>query len=209
MKARLIPLLFALGCAGESAPRADKPPAAESRPVIVFMGDSLTAGYGVAMEEAYPALIAARNPAVEIRNAGVSGQTSAGVLENMAWNLTPEVGFVFLAIGANDGLRGLELTKTRENIEGILAMCRDKNIKAALAGMKLPPNYGPAYTQKFERMFSDAAKEYAVPLMPFLLEGVGGNPAMNLEDGIHPNAEGHRVIADNVESFLKKEGWLP
>lgn len=209
MRSRLLLALALLfGCRAEEAPQDIRKPAAAGRPVLVFIGDSLTAGYGVAMEEAYPALLAARWPAFEIRNAGVSGSTSAGILENLAWNLTPEVDFVFLAIGANDGLRGLDLDKTRENIEKIIAACQSKKIRVSLAGIKIPPNYGYEYTAKFEDMYPSIAKQKGVGLMPFLLQGVGGQAEMNQEDGIHPNPAGHAVIAGAVEKFLKKEGWL-
>ncbi|OIO05155.1 MAG: hypothetical protein AUJ52_14180 [Elusimicrobia bacterium CG1_02_63_36] len=195
-------------CRPEASPVPESSPEPASRPVLLMLGDSLTAGYGVAADEAYPALLQARHPELEIRNAGVSGATSTGILENLDWNLTPEVKFVFLAIGANDGLRGLDLSETEKNIDAILAACARKNASAALAGMKIPPNYGTDYAARFAAMYPAAARRHGVPLMPFLLDGVAGIPAMNIEDGIHPNSEGHRRIADAAERFLKEVGWL-
>jgi acyl-CoA thioesterase-1 len=209
-KALAAAALIAAGCRPEAAPPAKQAASAPEpeRPVVLFLGDSLTAGYGVAMEEAYPALLQERWPAYEMRNAGVSGSTSKGVLDNLAWNLTPEVDFVFIAIGANDGLRGLDLEKTEKNIESIVAACLEKKVRVALAGIMIPPNYGEEYAARFEGMYPKIAKRRGLPLLPFLLDGVGGRPEMNIEDGIHPNAAGHRRVAEAVESFLKKEGWL-
>ena len=204
----LVALALLLGCQAKETPVPAAPSTPKTLPVFVFLGDSLTAGYGVAMEEAYPALIAERWKMVEMRNAGVSGSTSAGILGNIAWNITPDVDFVFLAIGANDGLRGLDLKGTKDNIEKIITYCRERKISVALAGIKIPPNYGAEYTGAFEAMYPTIAKEAGIPLLPFLLDGVAGRPEMNIEDGIHPNADGHKVIAKSVEAFLKKEGLL-
>lgn len=209
-KRRLLVLaaVFWAACRSEPAPSPAPAPEASARPVLLFLGDSLTAGYGVAGDEAYPALLQERHPELEIRNAGVSGSTSAGVLENLAWNLTPEVKFVFLAIGANDGLRGLDLKDTEANLEAIVAACAANGAAVALAGMKIPPNYGKEYASRFEAMYPSVARRGKIPLMPFLLDGVAGIPAENIEDGIHPNASGHRIIAGRVEAFLKEVGWL-
>ena len=219
---RASPILCALlvTAAFAACRRPDIPPepelaeAAESpaKPVFLFLGDSLTAGYGVAMDEAYPALLAERwdrdGLRYEVRNAGVSGSTSAGVLENLDWHLQDGVHTVFVAIGANDGLRGLDLDETERNIGRIVAGARERGARVVLAGMKIPPNYGPEYAARFEDMYRRLAKRHGVPLLPFLLDGVGGVAAMNVEDGIHPNAAGHRLIAKTVHEFLDREGLL-
>jgi acyl-CoA thioesterase-1 len=187
-------------------------PAAAEKNVILFLGDSLTAGYGLAPEEAYPALLAQRwskeGLGWKVRNAGVSGITTAGVVENLDWNLADDVRTVFLAIGANDGLRGLPLAETRKNISLIMEKARKKGARVALAGIKIPPNYGQAYSRGFEKLYPELAKRHKAKLLPFLLDGVAGRPDLNIEDGIHPNARGHRAMADLVDRFFKKEGLL-
>lgn len=193
-------LLLAL-CSGAAEP-----------PVVLFLGDSLTAGYGLSAEEAYPALLQKRwekrGLAWKARNAGVSGATTAGTLESLSWNLTPDVKLVFLAIGANDGLRGLPVEQTRKNIAAVIERCRAAGARVALAGMKIPPNYGEEYSSAFEKTYASLAARYKLKLLPFLLEGVAGLRDKNLEDGIHPNGEGHKVIADKVDGFLTKERLL-
>lgn len=187
-------------------------PASAERSVILFLGDSLTAGYGLAPEEAYPALLAERwrqeGLRWKVRNAGVSGITTAGIIENLDWNLTEDVHTIFLAVGANDGLRGLPLAETRKNIERIMEKARKKGARVVLAGIKIPPNYGEAYSRGFARLYPELARRHKAKLLPFLLEGVAGRPDLNIEDGIHPNPRGHRVMADLVERFFKKEGLL-
>jgi acyl-CoA thioesterase-1 len=181
--------------------------------VVLFLGDSLTAGLGVAPEEAYPALLAQdwrkRGVPLAARNAGVSGATTADALAQLDWTLTDDLRLVFLEIGANDGLRGLPVAQAARNIAAILERCRKKGIPVALAGMKLPPNYGRAYAEAFERMYPRLAKRYHVKLMPFLLEGVAGDAKLNQADGLHPTADGHKIVARNVEAFLRKEKLLP
>ncbi|MBI4249651.1 MAG: arylesterase [Elusimicrobia bacterium] len=176
------------------------------------MGDSLTAGYGVAREEAWPGLLEAdlktEGISLRVRNAGTSGLTSAGALEALSWQLSGDIRILFLAIGANDGLRGLDLGQSRKNISSIVREAQARGVHVVLAGMKIPPNYGPVYAKNFEAMYVEIAREHRLKLMPFLLEGVAGRPRYNLEDGIHPNAEGHRLIAGNVLAFLKKEKVL-
>jgi acyl-CoA thioesterase I len=197
---RVALLLFSLVCA---APKRD---------VVLFVGDSLTAGYGLSPEEAYPALLEKRwrkdGVPLRARNAGVSGATTAGTLENLDWSLAEDVKLVFLCIGANDGLRGLDLEKSRANIAAIVKKARAKGLPVVLAGMKLPPNYGRDYARRFAAVYPAVASEQKLKLLPFLLEGVAGDPKLNLGDGIHPNAAGHRVVARRVDDFLKKEGLL-
>lgn len=182
-------------------------PAFGASRVIVAFGDSLTAGLGVSPEEAYPALLEARLAQegydYRVINAGVSGETSAGGLRRIDWalKLGPEI--VIVALGANDGLRGLPPTAMRDNLLAIVQRARNAGAKVLLAGMQLPPNYGTSYTRSFEKVFADVAQTARVPLIPFLLEGVGGAARLNLPDGIHPNAEGQGRIAEHVWPYLR------
>jgi acyl-CoA thioesterase-1 len=181
-------------------------PAFGASRVIVVLGDSLTAGLGVSPEEAYPAwlegFLAHEGYDYRVVNAGVSGDTSAGGLRRIDWalKLVPEI--VIVALGANDGLRGLPTTAMRDNLLAIVQRARGAGAKVLLAGMQLPPNYGRNYTRSFEKVFADVAQTARVPLIPFLLEGVGGEARLNLPDGIHPNAEGQRRIAEHVWPYL-------
>jgi len=181
--------------------------AAATAPLVVFLGDSLTAGLGVDEDQAYPALVAARleksGHPVRFLNAGVSGDTSAGGLRRLDWLLKQHPSVVVVGLGSNDGLRGLPLFTTEENLRQIVRRVRDSGARVLLLGMMVPPNYGPDYAPKFAAMFPRLAKELDVPLVPFLLEGVGGRPEMNQGDGIHPTVEGHRILADNVYSRLE------
>jgi acyl-CoA thioesterase-1 len=176
-------------------------------PVIVALGDSLTAGLGVTADEAYPALLQARLERDGLRyrvvNAGVSGDTTAGALRRVDWVLRARPAVVVVALGANDGLRGLPVTAMRDNLAAIVTRLRAGGARVLLAGMRLPPNYGAAYTREFAEAFPSVARRASVPLVPFLLEGVAGVPALNQADGIHPNAAGQRVVADNVWRALQ------
>jgi acyl-CoA thioesterase-1 len=182
-------------------------PALGASRVIVALGDSHTAGHGLSPEEAYPALLEARHAQegydYRVVNAGVSGDTSAGGLRRIDWalKLGPEI--VIVALGANDGLRGLPPTAMRDNLLAIVQRARNAGARVLLAGMQLPPNYGTSYTQSFEKVFADVAQTARVPLIPFLLQGVGGEARLNLPDGIHPNAEGQRRIAEHVWPYLQ------
>ena len=202
-------LILLAACSRKSAP-APKPVA--TGPVALFVGDSLTAGYGVDPEDAWPALVgeawAKRGLNWRARDAAVSGATSAGVQGEVAWAMTPDVKLVFICVGGNDGLRGLDPAVTKKNISALIKGLQKKGVKVALAGMKMPPNYGAARAKAFKNIFPAIAKERHVPFMPFLLEDVAGDPALNQTDGIHPNAEGHRIVARNVGEFLDKEGLL-
>ena len=187
---------------------AARPPDDESasRPLVVFLGDSLTAGYGLAAEEAYPAhvarLLAARGLPIEVLNAGVSGDTSAGGRERLGWLLRREPDVVVVALGANDGLRALSPAATEANLRAILAGVRDAGARAVLAGMRMPPNYGPDYVRDFEAIYPRLAAEHEVTLIPFLLAGVAAEAALNLPDGIHPNARGQELVARTVADAL-------
>jgi acyl-CoA thioesterase-1 len=190
-------------------PGASTGGAPDDRPAIIFLGNSLTAGYGLTAEEAYPALIQAKLDSAGYRfrvvNAGVSGETSAGGLRRVDWVLNQPVAVLVLALGANDALRGQDLDRTRENLQAILDKTRARHPDAALviAGMQAPPNLGSAYTDAFRRLFVELAEANGAALIPFLLEGVAAVPSLNQADGIHPTAEGQRILAENVWRVLE------
>lgn len=174
---------------------------------IVFLGDSLTAGQGVDEDQAYPAVVQrlaqADGLTWNITNAGVSGDTSAGGLRRVAWLIKAKPDWVFVALGANDGLRGQPASATHENLLGIIDRFRAAGTKVALGGMRLPTNYGEEYRTAFAAVFPALVEQRSVPLLPFLLEGVGGIPAMNQADGIHPTVAGQALIGKQVYAFLR------
>jgi len=187
-------------------PKATATADAAARPRIVILGDSLTAGLGLGPDESYPAIlqrqIAQAGFPHEIVNAGVSGDTSAGGLRRLDWSMTGDVRILVVALGANDGLRGLPTEELRSNLERIIQQAQANQIQVILAGMEAPPNFGRAYTEAFRGVYTSLAKEYRVALVPFLLDGVAGVDALNQADGIHPTAEGARVAASNVWKIL-------
>ncbi len=179
-----------------------------SEKVILFFGDSLTAGYGLELEQAFPALIQERLDSLGLKytviNSGLSGETTAGGRNRLNWVLNQKVDVFVLELGANDGLRGIPLTETRKNLQAMINVVEEKNkdAKIILAGMQIPPNMGPEYTSEFRKIFPELAEENQIALIPFLLEGVAGIPELNLEDGIHPTSEGHQIVRDNVWAVL-------
>lgn len=180
----------------------------ENKKVILFFGDSLTAGYGLDTTEAYPALIQKKLDSLgydyDVVNAGLSGDTSAGGKGRIDWILKQSVDIFVLELGANDGLRGIPLSETRQNLQDIIKKVKAKNAntKIIIAGMQIPPNMGPEYTSEFRNIFPDLAEKYNLELIPFLLEDVAGNPDLNQEDGIHPTAKGYEIVAENVWEVL-------
>jgi acyl-CoA thioesterase-1 len=211
-------LTLAVGCGGAATPErasnqqrsgsAASPTADEDiRPKIVALGDSLTAGLGLLEAQAYPALlqqkIDADGYAFEVVNAGVSGDTSAGGLRRLDWALDGDVRVLILALGANDGLRGLPVADMKQNLSRIIERAKEEDIVVILAGMEAPPNYGADYTAAFRRVYPELAKEHGVRLLPFLLDNVAGDTALNQSDGIHPNARGAQVIADGMWVVLQ------
>ncbi|MFN2622709.1 MAG: arylesterase [Chthoniobacterales bacterium] len=182
--------------------------------LLVFVGDSLTAGFGVEPTEAFPALVAEKIRAAglpfAVQNAGLSGDTSAGGLRRIDWLLQRPIDVLVIELGANDGLRGLDLKSMKANLQAIIDKAKAKNpaVKIVLAGMQVPPNLGPEYAGGFQRVFVELARENNATLIPFLLEGVGGRRELNQADLIHPNPAGHRIIADLVwrtlEPILRK-----
>lgn len=177
---------------------------------ILFLGDSITAGYGIDENQAFPALIDAMikesDKQYRVINAGLSGETSSGGLRRISWLLRSPVDILVLELGANDGLRGIDLSVTEKNLQGIIDQTKAKypNVKVVVAGMQVPPNLGEQYTTRFREIFPKLARQNNAALIPFILEGVAGEPSLNLPDGIHPTPEGHRILAQNVWMVLEK-----
>jgi len=195
----------------EASPSAAPSPAPEAkssdtRPVMVAFGDSLTAGFGADPGESYPDFLQKeldrRGARYRVANAGVSGDTTTDGLERVQTVIALKPAIVILEFGGNDGLRGLPVSTTRANFEQIIVALQKAGAKVVLAGMTLPPNYGPDYIRSFEAVYKDLAKQYHLPLIPFLLRGVGGNPALMQRDGLHPTGEGNRTVAKNVMETL-------
>jgi len=210
----LVLTVFCAGCRNESSPSAvnagsvrTPPPAGDSRPVIVAFGDSLTAGFGVDPGQSYPDFLQqeldSRGYGYRVVNQGVSGDTSTdGVARvSMATALKPAI--VILELGANDGLRGLPVATTRSNLDRLIRALRNGGAAVVMAGITLPPNYGPDYIAAFENQYRDLAHQYRVPLIPFLLEGVAGTTEFMQRDGLHPNVEGNRRVAATVMKTLE------
>lgn len=176
---------------------------------ILFFGDSLTAGYGLSPEEAFPALVERslnkKGKPVKVVNAGLSGETSAGGLSRIDWVLRQPVDIFILELGANDGLRGLPLDQTRKNLQAIIDKVKAKypKTKIVVTGMMVPPNIGKEYVADFQRIFPELAKKNSAALIPFLLLNVAGNEKLNLPDGIHPNPDGHKIVAENVMKIVE------
>ena len=212
MRRTLLPLLLFLlpGCGRKAevppSPRAAGP--VDTR-TVAFLGDSLTAGLGLPESQAYPALVQARLRAEglpwTVVNAGVSGDTTAGGLARLDWLYRRRIDVLVVALGANDGLRGLPLKETEANLRAILRRGRKEGSRLVLAGMQMPENLGPEYRRGFEGLFPRVAKEEGAQLIPFLLAGVAMDPALNQPDGIHPNAEGARRVAATVWTILEPE----
>jgi acyl-CoA thioesterase-1 len=196
---RLFPALVVLAVFAPAVQAEDR--------VIVAFGDSLTAGLGVTPEQSYPALLAARLRAegypYRVVNAGVSGDTTAGGLRRVDWalRLNPEI--VILELGANDALRGQDLSAVRANLDQLVARLQSAGARVLIAGMRLPPNYGARYGAEFEGVYREVAKKRRAELIPFFLDGVGGEVRLNQPDGIHPTPEGYRVIVDHLWPYLR------
>ena len=189
----------------ESKPRA--PERIEQRPLIIAFGDSLTAGLGVAPGESYPEYLQGKLDEAGLKfdvvNEGMSGDTTAAGLQRVDIVAARKPEWVILAFGGNDGLRGLSVGRMKENMAKMIERLQANRIKVLLAGIRLPPNYGRKYTEPFANVFPDLAKQYGVPLIPFLLEGVGGRDDLMQDDGAHPTAEGNRIVAENVWQALR------
>ena len=177
---------------------------------ILFFGNSLTAGYGIDPEESFAGRIQTRLDSLKkefrVINGGLSGETTAGGLSRLDWFLEEEPYLFVLELGGNDGLRGIALTETKKNLLAIVDKVQAKypNTKIILAGMQIPPNMGQEYTEEFKAIYPAVAKEKNIELIPFLLEGVAGDPDLNLPDGIHPTAEGHRLVMETLWPYISK-----
>jgi len=178
-----------------------------ARPRVVFLGDSLTAGYGLGKDQSVPSLIQARLNAsgyqYDVINAGVSGDTSAGGLSRLNWSLAGNVQVLVVELGANDGLRGLPPAAMKRNLDQIITRAKQRRIAVLLTGMEAPPNYGAAYTAEFRQVFYDLARQHKVSFVPFYLQGVAGNPSLNIADGIHPNPAGARIVETTIWRALE------
>ncbi|HEX9512471.1 MAG TPA: arylesterase [Puia sp.] len=202
----------------ESAPATQGPSPASGQPgnantarkTVLFFGNSLTAGYGVNPSEAFPALIQGRIDSLKLPykviNAGLSGETSAGGKSRIGWVLRQPVDIFVLELGANDGLRGIPVSETAVNLQAILDSVKAKypSAQLVLAGMQIPPSMGEKYTSAFKEVFRQLTEKNKVQLIPFILEGVGGVPELNQQDGIHPTPKGHKIVEENVWKVLKR-----
>lgn len=184
-------------------------PDQDEKKKIVFFGDSLTAGYGLTMQDAFPHIIQQRIDSLglpyQVVNAGLSGETTAGGINRIDWILKSKPDIFILELGANDGLRGLSPDETKKNLRGMIDKVKASNpdVVVLLAGMQMFPNMGQEYTEQFKEAFPLVAKEKEVKLIPFILEGVGGDESLNQADGIHPNIKGHKIVAETVWNYLK------
>lgn len=213
----LIALSVVAGCKNkeaskDSARQAKKETASENKApkkTILFFGNSLTAGYGLEPDEAFPALIQHRIDSLGLNyttvNGGVSGETSSGGKGRIDWILKTPVDVFVLELGANDGLRGIPVAETRKNLQAIIDRVKAKypHVKLVLAGMQVPPNMGAKYATDFRAVYTELAKDNNMALVPFLLEGVGGVRSLNQQDAIHPNVEGAKIVANNVWKILE------
>ena len=211
-----LPLVLSLACGSGERPPGARPGASDSAygsetaaegPLVVFLGDSLTAGYGLDEDAAFPALIEARardeGRPLRAINGGVSGDTSAGGLARLDWFLRQDPAVLVVGLGGNDGLRGLPLEALESNLRAIVERARARGVEVLLLGQRIPPSLGLAYARDFAELYGRLAEELDVPLVPFLLEGVGGVRRLNLPDGLHPNEEGQKVLAETVWKHLE------
>lgn len=187
--------------------------AATGPATILVLGDSLSAGYGLAESDAFPAqleaALVAQGHSVRVINAGISGDTSAGGAARLEWSLADNPDLVILALGANDALRGLSPAQTRTNLASIITRLQERQTSVLLAGMLAPRNMGEAYYNSFDNIYPELAQEFSVPLYPFFLEGVAGKPELNLADGIHPNVAGIQVMVEGILPLVVEELSAP
>ena len=207
--------VFLFSCGGNSAKKTEEqtitssPSQSDPEKTILFFGNSLTAGYGIDPEDAFAGLVQKRldslGKAYKVINGGLSGETTAGGLSRLDWFLEEEPYLFILELGGNDGLRGIQLSETKSNLLSIIDKVKSKypNTKIILAGMQIPPNMGQEYTDEFKAIYPAVAKEKEVTLIPFLLEGVAGNPELNLPDGIHPTEAGHQIVFETIWPFIE------
>lgn len=185
-------------------------PAADRSVRILFIGDSISAGLGVEPEQAYPSLIRDMLKekgiqGIAVTNGSISGSTTAGAVSRLKWFLRAKPDILVLALGANDGLRGLATVEMARNLDNAIVLAKEKGIRVILAGMEIPPNYGPEYAKAFREVFGGLADKHHLPFIPFLLKDVAGKASLNQADGIHPNREGHRIIAATVMPYILEQ----
>jgi len=177
-------------------------------PLVIFLGDSLTAGLGLPSDQAFPALVAdamrGKGRPIRVVNAGVSGDTTSGGLDRVGWLLEQKPDVLVVGLGANDAFRGQPVDRIETNLRAIVTRAKAAGVRVVLLGMRVPTNYGPEYTEAFAAIYPRVAKTESVDLMPFLLDGVGGHPELNLEDGVHPNREGQRIVAAHVLAYVER-----
>lgn len=199
-----------LGFAKGKLQGPDRLPVPENK--LVILGDSLTEGYGVAKNDAFPALLekkilewqkAKKGASWKVINAGISGSTSASGMARLQWQLKAKPNVLIIALGANDGLRGQPVANLKKNLSAMIELAKKNDIKVALAGMMVPPNYGKKYGEEFRQVFHELARDHKIKLIPFLLEKVAGEKDLNLPDGIHPNEKGHAILADTVFASIQ------
>jgi len=211
----ILALLLSVACGSgerptgpEPADGADRAASVAKGPLVVFLGDSLTAGYGLDEDAAFPALIEARarkeGRPLRAINGGVSGDTSAGGLARLDWFLRQDPAVLVVGLGGNDGLRGLPLEQLESNLRAIVERARENGVAVLLLGQRIPPSLGLAYSRDFAELYGRLANELDVELVPFLLEGVGGVRRLNLPDGLHPNEEGQEILAKTVWEHLEE-----
>ncbi len=210
----LLLVSMSLGCANERSQQVETNESTDTAPtsekkLILFFGNSLTAGYGIDEEDAFPGLVAQRIDSLGLNyrviNAGLSGETTASGLSRLDWFLEEEPAIFFLELGGNDGLRGIAVEETKKNLKNMIQMVNSRypNTCIILAGMQIPPNMGQAYTASFERIYPEISQEENVTLVPFLLEGVAGEKELNLPDGIHPTEAGHQLVFATIWPFIQ------
>jgi acyl-CoA thioesterase-1 len=175
---------------------------------LVVLGDSLTEGYGVAKDSAFPALLEKKihesgKKNWTVVNSGISGATTASALGRLKWVFKSKPDLLLLILGANDGLRGLKVEESEKHLSQAIEYAQEQKVTVVLGGLYMPPNYGKDYTEKFKKMYADLASKYKVPLIPFILDKVAGNPKYNLSDGIHPNEAGHKIVAETIYQDIK------
>ena len=182
--------------------------ASNREPLVIFLGDSLTAGHGLSVDQAFPALVAKslreRGRPIRVVNAGVSGDTTAGGLDRLGYLLEQKPEILVVGLGVNDAFRGQPVDRIEANLRAIAAKAKSAGARVLLLGMRVPTNYGPEYTEAFAAIYPRVATSEKVDLMPFLLDGVGGHPELNLDDGIHPNQEGQRLVATKVLVYVER-----